>query len=91
MLNKIPEEYTYEYIVTLEGEEIAIYYSDAVPPEIGAMLNPLEFVPEERGSEKSLRHPRPYRVIEVVHQPKNMDGPGAEVSSQTTIEVKVGQ
>ncbi len=72
MLNKLPEEYLYEYVVTYEGDEIAIYYSDATPPEIGTLLNPWEFVSAETKNQKSLQYKGPYRVIEVNQQPKNM-------------------
>jgi hypothetical protein len=85
MLDKIPEEYTYEYIVTCEGKELAIYYSDAVPPEIGALLNPWEFVSPELKEKNNLSYQGPYKVVEVNHQPKNMDGKGGEVSSQTMV------
>ena len=89
MLNKLPEEYTYEYIVTFEGDEIAVYYSDAIPPEVGTMLNPWEFVSPETNNQESLKYKGPYTVVEVNQQPKNMDGENSDVSSQTLVNIVV--
>ena len=89
MLNKLPEEYTYEYVVMFEGEEIAVYYSDAVPPEIGNLINPWEFVAAEAKKEKKLTYMGPYRVIEINQQPKNMAGNGTEVAAQTMVNLIV--
>ena len=89
MLNKLPEKYVYEYVVIFEGEEIAVYYSDATPPEVGTLLNPWEFVSPESKNQKSLQFTGPYRVIEVNQQPKNMDGEKGEVASQTLVNIVV--
>ena len=91
MLNKLPEEYLYEYVVSYEGDEIAVYYSDATPPEVGTLLNPWEFVSPETRNEKDLNYQGPYRVLEVNQQPKNMDGKQGEVSSQTLVNLVVGK
>ena len=89
MLNKLPEEYVYEYVVTLEGDELAVYYSDAVPPEIGSLLNPWEFVSSDVKDEKKTKYQGPFRVIEVNQQPKNMDGKDNDVSSQMLVNIVV--
>jgi hypothetical protein len=91
MLNKLPEEYLYEYVVSYEGDEIAVYYSDATPPEIGTLINPWEFVSSKTTNEKSLNYKGPYRVIEVSQQPKNMDGNNGDVSAQTLVNLIVGK
>ena len=89
MLNKLPEEYVYEYVVNFEGDELAIYYSDAIPPEIGSLLNPWEFVSAEAKKQKNGKYLGPYKVIEVNQQPKNMDGETGGVSSQTLVNIMV--
>jgi hypothetical protein len=89
MLNKLPEEYIYEYVVTFEGTEIAVYYSDAVPPEVGTLINPWEFVSSESKNEKILQYKGPYRVIEINQQPKKMDGKDGEIASQTMVNITV--
>ena len=89
MNQKQPEECLYEYVVTFEGEEIAVYYSDVVPPEIGSLLNPWEFVSTETKNKMRSTYHGPYRVIEVNQQPKNMDGGVGEVASQTMVNVIV--
>ena len=89
MLNKLPEEYIYEYVVTFEGIEIAVYYSDATPPEVGTLLNPWEFVSPEAKSEQILQYKGPYRVVQVNQQPKKMDGENSEVASQTMVNITV--
>ncbi len=91
MLNKLPEEFVYEYIVSLDGDDIAIYYSDAIPPEIGSLLNPWEFISTENKNQKSVQYKGPYRVIEVNQQPKNMDGinGNGDIASQTLVNIVV--
>lgn len=87
-MNKLPEEFLYEYVVRLNGEEIARYCSDAVPPEVGILLDPWEFVLPEAKREKKLHLKGPFRVVEIKQQPKNMNGT-EEISSQTLVEVIV--
>ncbi len=89
MQKKQPEQYVYEYVVFFEGEEIAIYYSDAIPPDIGSLLSPWEFVSPEAKNQKILQYMGPYRVIEVNQQPKNMEGKSGDVASQTLVNIIV--
>jgi len=91
MLNKLPEEYIYEYVIIFEGTEIAVYYSDAVPPDVGTLINPWEFVSSETKNEKILQYKGPYRVIEINQQPKKMEGENVEVASQTMVNIIVGK
>ena len=88
MLKKLPEQFVYEYVVNFEGDEIAVYYSDAIPPDIGSLLSPWEFVSQEVKNQKNLQYMGPYRVIEVNQQPKNLDGKDG-VSSQTLVNIVV--
>jgi hypothetical protein len=88
MAEKIPEEFTYEYMVMLDHEELASYFSDAVPPEIGTLVDPWEFVVDEAKQAKKLQYQGPFRVVDVVQQPKNMDIHD-EVSSQTFVQILV--
>jgi hypothetical protein len=88
MLKKLPEQFVYEYVVNFEGDEIAVYFSDAIPPDIGSLLSPWEFVSPEIKNQKNLHYMGPYRVIEVNQQPKNLDGK-VGVSSQTLVNIVV--
>ena len=89
MLNKLPEEYMYEYVVTLNEEELAVYYSDAVPPEVGTLLDPWEFVSSDAMKTKKAQFQGPFRVIEINQQPKNMAGDHGEVAAQTLVNIIV--
>ena len=89
MLNKLPEEYMYEYVVTLNEEELAIYYSDAVPPEVGTLLDPWEFVSSDVMKTKKVQFQGPFRVVEINQQPKNMAGTQGEVAAQTLVNIIV--
>ena len=89
MLNKLPEEYIYEYVVTLNEEELAIYYSDAVPPEVGTLLDPWEFVSSDVMKTKKVQFQGPFRVVEINQQPKNMAGTQGEVAAQTLVNIIV--
>jgi len=90
-MNKLPEEYLYEYVVMFDGDEIAVYYSDAIPPEVGTLIDPWEFVsPDEKRNENS-RYQGPYKVVEINQQPKNMDGNRIDVSTQTLVHIIVGK
>jgi len=88
MDDKIPEEFSYEYLILLGREELASYYTDAVPPQVGTLLDPWEFVVDEEKRKKKLQFQGPFRVMEVLQQPKNMDG-REEVSSQALVQVIV--
>jgi hypothetical protein len=87
MASKLPEEFLYEYVVSCDGQEIAVYYSDAAPPETGSLINPWEFA--QINNDKKHPYQGPYRVIEINQQPKNMDGAEGEVSTQTLVNLVV--
>jgi hypothetical protein len=87
MLENQPEEFSYEYLVMLDGEELAAYFSNAMPPEVGTLLDPWEFVAPEVQNEKRHHLKGPYRVIQLVQQPKSLDG--GEVSTQAFIHIVV--
>jgi hypothetical protein len=89
MLNKLPEEYVYEYVVSLDEKELAVYYSDAVPPELGTLLDPWEFVSSDAMKTKKAQFRGPFRVIKIKQQPKNMAGTHGEVSAQTLVNITV--
>ncbi len=89
MNNKLPEEYLYEYVVMCNGDELAVYYSDAIPPEVGTLIDPWEFAIAGDKRKENSRYQGPYKVIEISQQPKNMEGNGTEVSTQTLVHIVV--
>jgi len=91
MINKLPEEYLYEYVVMFDGNEIAVYYSDAIPPEVGTLIDPWEFVSVGDKRKETSRYQGPFKVVEISQQPKNMEGHGTEVSTQTLVHIIVGR
>jgi hypothetical protein len=86
---KKQEDFLYEYVIVFGTQEIAAYYSDANPPEMGSLLDPWEFVPEEEKAAGSIRHKGPFRVADVNQQPKKTDSKKEDISLQTFVYIRV--
>ena len=80
---KQPEDFLYEYVITCNELELASYFSDAVPPAVGTLIDPWEFTPKEHLHKIK----GPFIVMDIDQRPKKTDA--GDISNQTFVYIRV--